>query len=49
MANDKKRSLDDLANGEKSETNGTQVSVNAGSNNAMQLKKDHTSIKQTAA
>ena len=49
MANDKKRSLDDLANGEKSETNGTQVSVNAGTNNTTKLKKPKIDLERVRA
>ena len=39
MANDKKRSLDYLANGEQSETNEAQDSLNAEANNEVKLKK----------
>ena len=49
MANDKKRSLDDLANGEQSESSGTQDSVNAGTNKAMQLKKPKIDLERVRA
>ena len=39
MNDSEKRSLDDLANGEQSETNGALDSLNAGTNNLDQLKK----------
>ena len=49
MLNKEKRSLDDLANGEPSESNGTQDSVNAGTNNAMQLKKPRIDLERVRA
>ena len=49
MLNKEKRSLDDLANGEPSESNGTQDSVNAGTNNAMQLKKPKIDLERVRA
>ena len=49
MANDKKRSLDDLANGEQSETNGTQDSLNAEANNEMKLKKPKIDLERVRA
>ena len=49
MSNDKKRSLDDLTNGEKSKTNEAQDSVNAGTNNAKQLKKPKIDLERVRA
>ena len=49
MANDKKRSLDDLANGEKSETKEAQDSVNAGTNNTTKLKKPRIDLERVRA
>ena len=49
MLNKEKRSLDELTNGEKSESNGTQDSVNAGTNNAMQLKKPKIDLERVRA
>jgi hypothetical protein len=44
-----KGSLDDLTSGEKSETNGTQDSVNAGPNNTMKLKKPKIDLERVRA
>ena len=49
MANNKRGSLDDLANGEKSETKETQDSVNAEPNNAKQLKKPKIDLERVRA
>tara|TARA_B100001079_G_scaffold232842_1_gene213305 strand:- start:758 stop:1543 length:786 start_codon:yes stop_codon:yes gene_type:complete len=49
MSNDKKRSLDDLTNGEKSETKGTQDSVNAEPNNEVKLKKPKIDLERVRA
>jgi hypothetical protein len=46
MANKEKKSLDDLNNGEKSKTNEAQDSVNAGTNNAKQLKKPKIDLER---
>ena len=44
-----KGSLDDLANGEKSETNEAQDSMNAGTNNAKQLNKPKIDLERVRA
>ena len=49
MANDKKRSLDDLANGEKSKSNEDPDSVNAGTNNDVKLKKPKIDLERVRA
>ena len=49
MNDTEKRSLDDLANGEKSETNGAQDSLNAGTNNLDQLKKPKIDLERVRA
>ena len=49
MANDKKRSLDDLANGEQSETNEAQDSMNAEANNEVELKKPKIDLEHVRA
>ena len=49
MANDKKRSLDDLANGEKSKSNEDQDSANAGTNNEVKLKKPKIDLERVRA
>ena len=49
MLNKKKRSLDELANGEKSESNGTQDSVNTGTNNVSQIKKPKIDLERVRA
>ena len=49
MANDKKRSLDDLANGEQSETNEAQDSMNAEANNEVKLKKPKIDLDRVRA
>ena len=49
MLNKEKRSLDDLANGEQSESSGTQDSVNAGTKKAMQLKKPKIDLGRVRA
>ena len=49
MNDTEKRSLDDLANGEKSETNGAQDSLNAGTNNLDQLKKPKIDLEHVRA
>ena len=49
MNDSEKRSLDDLANGEKSETKETQDSVNAEPNNAKQLKKPKIDLERVRA
>ena len=49
MANNKKGSLDDLANGEKSETNEAQDSPNAEANNEVKLKKPKIDLERVRA
>jgi hypothetical protein len=49
MANVKKRSLDDLANGEKSKSNEAQDSANAEANNVKQLKKPKIDLERVRA
>ena len=49
MANERKRPLDDLANGEKSETNEAQDSVNAGTNNTMKPRKPKIDLERVRA
>ena len=49
MANDKKRSLDDLADGEQSETNEAQDSPNAEANNEVKLKKPKIDLERVRA
>ena len=49
MSNKEKSSLDDLANGEQSETDGTQDSANAEPNNAMRLKKPKIDLERVRA
>ncbi len=49
MNDTEKRSSDDLANCEKPKSNGTQDSVNAGTNNAMQLKKPKIDLERVRA
>ncbi len=49
MNDTEKRSLDDLANGEKSETNGALDSLNAGTNNLDQLKKPKIDLERVRA
>ena len=49
MSNDKKRSLDDLANGKKSETNEAQDSVNAEPNNTMKPRKPKIDLERVRA
>ncbi len=49
MDNKEKKSLDDLANGEKSESKGTQDSVNAGGNKAKQHKKPKIDLERVRA
>ena len=49
MADDKKRSLDDLANGEQSETNEAQDFMTAEPNNAMRLKKPKIDLERVRA
>ena len=49
MANDKKRSLDDLAEGEQSETNEAQDSMNAEANNEVKLKKPKIDLERVRA
>ena len=49
MDNTEKKSLDDLANGEKSESKGTQDSVNAGCNKAKQHKKPKIDLERVRA
>ena len=49
MNDSEKRSLDDLANGEKSETNGALDSLNAGTNNLDQLKKPKIDLERVRA
>ena len=46
MSNYKKGSLDDLANGEKSETNEAQDSPNAEANNEVKLKKPKIDLER---
>ena len=49
MAKNEKRSSYDLTNGEKSKTNEAQDSVNAGTNNAKQLKKPKIDLERVRA
>ena len=49
MNNTDKSSLDDLTNGEKSKTNEAKDSVNAGTNNAKQLKKPKIDLERVRA
>ena len=49
MANNKKRALDDLADGEQSETNEAQDSMNAEANNEMKLKKPKIDLERVRA
>ena len=49
MSNKEKRSLDDLANGEKSETDGRQDFMNAEPNNLDQLKKPKIDLERVRA
>jgi hypothetical protein len=49
MANNKKGSLDDLANGEQSKTNEAQDSMNAKQNNTMKLKKPKIDLERVRA
>ena len=49
MANNKKGSLDDLANGKQSETNEAQDSPNAEANNEMKLKKPKIDLERVRA
>ena len=49
MANDKKRSLDDLADGEQSETNEAQDSMNAEANNDVKIKKPKIDLERVRA
>ena len=49
MVNKEKGSLDDLANGEKSETNEARDSVNAGTNNTMKPKKPKIDLERVRA
>jgi hypothetical protein len=49
MANNKKGSLDDLANGEQSETNEAQDSMNAEANKEMKLKKPKIDLERVRA
>jgi hypothetical protein len=49
MNDSEKRSLDDLANGEKSKSNEAQDSVNAGTDNAKQLKKPKIDLERVRA
>jgi hypothetical protein len=49
MAKDKKGSLDDLANGEKSKSNEDQDSANAGTNNEVKLKKPKIDLERVRA
>ena len=49
MANSKKGSLDDLANGEQSETNEAQDSANAEANNEVKLKKPKIDLERVRA
>ena len=49
MLNKGKKPSDDLANGEQSEINEAQDSVNAGTNNAKQLKKPKIDLEHVRA
>ena len=49
MANNKKGSLDDLANGKQSETNEAQNSPNAETNNEVKLKKPKIDLERVRA
>ena len=49
MVNDKKRSLDDLDNGEKSKSNEDQDSPNAEANNEIKLKKPKIDLERVRA
>ena len=49
MANKEKKSLDELANVEKSKSNEAQVSVNAGTNNTTKLKKPKIDLERVRA
>jgi len=49
MINEEKRSLEDLANGEKSENNRTQDSFNTGANNVAQIKKPKIDLERVRA
>ena len=49
MANKEKKSLDDLANVEKSKSNEAQVSVNAGTNNTTKLKNPKIDLERVRA
>jgi hypothetical protein len=49
MVNDKKRSLDDLDNGEKSKSNEDQDSPNAEANNEVKLKKPKIDLERVRA
>ncbi len=49
MNNSEKRSLDDLANGEKSKSNEAQDSVNAEANNTTKLKKSKIDLERVRA
>jgi hypothetical protein len=49
MVNDKKRSLDDLDNGEKSKSNEDQDSPNAKTNNEVKLKKPKIDLERVRA
>ena len=49
MTNEEKRSLEDLANGEKSENNRTQDSFNTGANNVAQIKKPKIDLERVRA
>ena len=49
MSNDKKRTFDDLTNGEKSETNEARDSVNAGTNNTMKPRKPKIDLERVRA
>ena len=49
MNNSEKRSLDDLANGDKSKSNEAQDSVNAEANKEMKLKKSKIDLERVRA
>ena len=49
MNDSEKKSLDELANGEKSKSNEAQDSVNAEPNNAKQLKKPKIDLERVRA
>ena len=49
MNDSEKRSLDDLANGEQSETNEAQDSMNAEANNEVELKKPKIDLERVRA